>query len=204
MAFVPFDNVIKLEAVFTWGGQIVENVHHYLVDETPVEATCQALSASYVAWWSAGMRAHVDSSVSLTKIVCTILETESSPGTEYATGLPLAGTAGSPSLPNNVTVTIKWTTGFRGRSFRGRTYHIGLCESQVTGNNVTSTWLDTVNPFYGDLMTLATDVDFGVLAVASRVHNGVERVTGVATAVTNFQINTVIDSQRRRLPERGA
>lgn len=203
MPFVPFNNVIKLEAIFTLDGQRVQNVHHYLVDETPDVDTCEELAISYRSWWLDAPRNDVSSSLALTMIKCTIMETEFSPGIEYVTGLPLSGNVASPHLPNNVTLAVKWGTGLRGRSFRGRTYHLGLCESQVTGSRVNSESIPPMLGYYGDLITLATDVGPAVMCIASRFQGGLERTVGVATPVISVSIDSVIDSQRRRLPGRG-
>lgn len=203
MEFVPFNNVIKLEAIFLQDLQKVQNVHYYLVDETPNEDTARALAASYVAWFDTEMQNIVSSQVSLIKVVCTIMETETSPGIEYTTGLPISGGNLSPAMPNNVTVAVKWTTGFRGRSYRGRTYHIGLCEIQVLNNEIIPETVSDLIGAYGELIALDTDVGPGIMCIASRFHNKVQRVTGVATPVTDLAVDPVIDSQRRRLPGRG-
>lgn len=121
---------------------------------------------------------------------------------EDATGLPLAGTGGSVQLPNNVTLCIKWTTENRGRSFRGRTYHVGLTESQVTDNEVVAVAMGQFTTAYGALLTDLATAGWP-LVIASRYANNQPRITGVATLVTGFSIDPFIDSQRRRLPGRG-
>lgn len=203
MGFVPFDNVIKLEPVFVWNGQYVENVHHYLVDETPSVDTCESLAASYVAWWDANMKGVMSSEVTLTMLRATIMETETSPGIEYTTGLPIVATGATQGCPNNVTVAIRWLTGLRGRSYRGRTYHIGLQENQVEYSYVNAPTISGLTTIYGDLIALSTNVGPAIMCVASKYHNGAERAVGVATPVTNVQIDRYCDSQRRRLPGRG-
>jgi hypothetical protein len=203
MGFVPFNNTIKLEAIFTQDGQRIENVHHFQVDETPDVATCTALAQVYSVWWSDNLQPLVSSTVALTMIRCTILETESSPGVEFTGGLPKSGQGAAAALPMNVTVAVRWVTGLRGRSYRGRTYHIGLPEEHVTMNQVSTAHLTALKAAYEDLMALSIPVGPAVLGVASRVHNGVERPQGVITSAISVFIDPTIDSQRRRLPGRG-
>lgn len=203
MGFVPFDDVIKLEAIFLQDNQRIENVHYYIVDETPNVATMTDLCAGWVETWDTYLRAAQSTDVSLVLLRAAIMETESSPGIEYSVDLPMSGGHGSPALPNNVSLAVRWLTNLRGRSFRGRTYHIGLCEDQVDGNIVTETTQVALESIYGNFISISVDVGPAVKCIASRVSHGVERVTGIATPVVNVFVDPYVDSQRRRLPGRG-
>lgn len=204
MAFVPFNNVIKIEPVFTYGGVIVENVHYYLVDETPDLDTGISLADDYIASWTNGIRGSIPGTCTLDKIRVTIMENQNDPGLEhFGTTLPLAGTGVGDQLPNNCTVAVKWQTMYRGRSYRGRTYHVGIREVDVNANTLIGAFATTLLSFYQSIMTLTGDVGPCNMVVASRVQNGVLRSQGVATQVVNVSIDPTIDSQRRRLPGRG-
>jgi hypothetical protein len=204
MAFVPFENTIKLEGIYTLDGQRCENVHYYIVDETPNVDTAEDLCVSYVAWWNTIRKGHSPTALSLVLVRATIMENEFDPGIEYSTGLPVTGTQNTNPLPNNCTIAVKWTTGFRGRSFRGRTYALGLTEEVCTLSHLNSGDLAVWTTDYGELIALDTDVGPGIMGIASKFSGGVERTTGVITPVTNVFIDGTIDSQRRRLPGRGA
>jgi hypothetical protein len=132
------------------------------------------------------------------------LTTESGLAIERTTGLPLIGTNASPQLPNNVTVAVKWSTGFAGRSFRGRTYHIGMPENSTVSNQVSAGPLADLNTAYAALIGVppATDASM-TLVVVSKFHANAPRLAGVTTPILARSINPTIDSQRRRLPERG-
>jgi len=201
--FIPFNNTIKLEPVFIWQDQRVQNVHYYIVDETPNVDTARALALSYIDWFDTTAKESVSNTASLVLVKATIMETETSPGVEVSTGLPIVGTRAANPLPNNVTLAVKWTTGLRGRSYRGRTYIIGLTEGDVDGNTVPAASITAYMAIYGELLALDTDVGPGVMGIASRVSNGTPRTVGVITPVTDLEINPVVDSQRRRLPGRG-
>jgi len=118
---------------------------------------------------------------------------------------PNAGTLASPALPNHVTVATTHRTALRGKSFRGRSFWIGLAESQVTANTVASGTVSSIGIFWENarLLDSSPTADFWRQVVLSYVSNGAVRATPVATPVTSFSTNPTIDSQRRRLPGRG-
>lgn len=203
MAFVPFPNCASVEMIFTLDGQRIENRYHVEQDSPFDEVSLAVLAALFDNWWTTELRAEQPTSLSLVLIVAKALDTPSSPGVEYSSGLPKAGLfTTTPALPNNVTLAVKWSTGLRGRSFRGRTYHIGLTEDAVAGNTISAGHLSFLIGAYealiDDLAGLPAD-----LVVASRISNGVERTTGVTTQVSGVSIDATVDSQRRRLPGRG-
>jgi len=204
MGFVPFENVIRIEPIFESDFQKCENVLHYLVDETPDEDTAISLAAAYCDWFTTHDTVIFPSSVILTAVKWTIMETQNAPGGEYTTDLPVAGGLVQNALPNNVSVAIRLLTQYRGRSYRGRIFHVGLTNTMVDLNRLTPAMVTNFTTSYSDLITLPTDVGPAVLAVASRVSGGVERAQGVATPVIDIQVDSTVDSQRRRLPGRGS
>lgn len=203
MAFVPFNNTIKLVATFGYDLQYCANVHHYIVDETPDAATATSLAEGYKTWWDTYLKAFCPSALALVRITCTIMENENDPVIEYTTGMPDSATNSEPALPNSVTVAVRWNTNFRGRSYKGRTFHLGLTETQVTGNLLGTSQQTILTTAYGELMAIPTDVGPAIMGVASYYYHGVQRTTGVITPVTSVFIDRTIDSQRRRLPGRG-
>ena len=203
MGFVPFVNVCKLEAVFDWNGQIVENVHYYRQTQAWIVEDMTQLAQAFVTSWNSNLKTIVSDQCSLTAVKVTDMSAENAPGIEFTGGLPIRGTNTSPSLPNNVTVAIKWITLKRGRSYRGRTYHVGLMENQVDGNEVNASTLGLLRDAYAPLIYLTNGLITAYKVVASRISLGEERITGVATDVTAVAIDPTVDSQRRRLPGRG-
>lgn len=203
MAFVPFPDTAQFEVRYIDDGQKVENVYH-VDDATPWDATTlAAMCAVFVNWWDVSMQPLVSDAVQLVGIVAKDMSAEFGVGIDYATGLPLTGGNTSGDFPNNVTLAVKWSTGLSGRSFRGRTYHIGLSKNQVAGQIVVATPLANIVAAYNALIA---DVDAagGALSVASRFDGGVERTSGVTTHILSASADPVIDSQRRRLPGRGS
>jgi len=204
MAFIPVENTAQVRMQFLYDGQHVENVYHVKSTGAWDVAGLQDLGDAFIDWWDTNLKAFMPTTGSLQQVVLRDLTTESGLAVERTTGLPLVGTNGSPQLPNNVTVAVKWSTGLAGRSFRGRTYHIGMPENSTVGNTVSAGPLDDLLAAYDALIGIPPAVDAAyTLVVVSLFHNNAPRVAGVATDILDSSIDPTIDSQRRRLPGRG-
>ena len=202
MAFVPFENCVKVEQVFLWDGQVCENVFH-IRKPTPWSTDDMAeQAAAFIDIWDTYWQANVPSTLSMVNIKVTDLTSEFAPGIEYSTGLPLVGTSGGACMPNVITVAVKWVTALRGRSYRGRTYHIGLLETHILDNMITTAAQTLLQTYYVNLWG-SVAILTAEMVVASRIQGGVEREVGLMTPIIGFQIDRVVDTQRRRLPGRG-
>jgi len=203
MAFIPAENTAKIELVYQQENEIVENVFHVLLPTQPTADDLTDICDVFTAWWDVQMQPLVHLGVNLIKILARDLTVEDGVAIEYTTGLPLTGTAGNP-LPNNVTLAIKWSTGLAGRSFRGRTYLVGLPDSALDSNvnQITSTYASSLDGAAENLIDLITG-DGWSLAVASFFHNNAPRTSAVVTPITAAFVERNVDSQRRRLAGRG-
>lgn len=203
MAFIPVPNVAQVELIFSQGGQIVENVYHVLDPDGWDVGSLNLLCEDFLTWWQAQPRANTCQGVSLYLIKAKDLTSDGAAAVEYTTSLPVAGSGAVACLTNSVTLAIKWNTGLAGRSYRGRTYHIGLYASMLaTPNTMNPATVTELIDQYSALLTSFTDEN-QELVVVSRIHDGAPRVTGIATPIVSVSINPTIDNQRRRLPERG-
>lgn len=203
MAFVAIPNVAKLEYIYLLDGQIVENVLHYRINVAPDAGNLQTLVTAALVWWNASLKPLVNSAASLIVVRATDQSSATGPVVEETTGLPIVGGGIGTALPSNVTVALKFITAQRGRSYRGRVYHVGLGTVQVLGNTVTLATRNSLRAAYQAAFTLGT-APVWALVVASRFENSAPRAVGVSTLVTDVLLNPVVDSQRRRLPERGS
>lgn len=199
MAFVPTDNTARFELVYLHNGVYVENVFH--VYSTVTNWTSSDLSntcSDFKTWWNGYIKNIVSSDTSLVKIIATALHAQTSPKVEYVDGLPIDGLGTSPSMPGNVTLAVKWSTGNRGRSARGRTFHVGLMEEQCTGNLLDESIYTTMLTAYTALLT-QINVSSKSLRILSLFHDGAARTAGLTTVITGCSINPTLDTQRRRL-----
>lgn len=202
MPFIPVANVVQCETVFLRDGQYCENVYNVSGAGGYTAGDIRTLLQLFISWWNVNLKALVPVNISLVNTIGTDLTTQNGLRVEESTGLPLTGTeAGSP-YPNNVALAIKWLTNSRGRSFRGRTYHVGLSSNNVSQNTVTGAHANALEAAYGQLITDLAAASY-TLVVVSRYTNNMPRSNGVATPITGLSVNTTVDSQRRRLPGRG-
>lgn len=203
MEFVPIPSTVKVELLFSWDGQRCENVFHVRTPNTINELELDEIQGLFYLWYSTYLYGKQSNAVSSLGMVLSDASDQFGVKKEYAPGIVYqGGHSATPSLPNNVTVSMKWNTGLRGRSYRGRTYHIGLCESMVTGNNLAGAEPAAFIGVYAQLIS-TLDGAGKELVVASKFQGNAPRVTGVATTILTCTTDGVIDSQRRRLPGRG-
>ena len=202
MPFIPIPNTVRCELRFTQDSQQVANIFHVWKDEPLTVGDLNTIGAVFVNWWS-GMSSFIGDTVTFREIDMRDQSSVGAIGILYNTGLPITGTAVGAVLPNHVTAAIKWGTGLTGRSYRGRTYHIGLTEGQVTDNELTSLIITDLLLVYNELISDMTTAGYS-LVVASRYANNAPRTTGIVTPIlTAAFADVVVDSQRKRLPGRG-
>lgn len=202
MPFVPFTNVAKVELIYRLDGQVCENVLHYQCETAFTPTQMEDLANNLFTLWNTNLKPLTHSSAQLNSIRVTDQSSDSAPVIEWTTGLPVSGTAAGNAVPNNVTVVTKLITDNRGRSFRGRVYHVGIGTNMFSGNTLVSTYRTSLRAAWL-LMLHVTGTPEWAMVVASRVADGAPRTSGVATFVSGISVNPTLDSQRRRLPERG-
>ncbi len=169
----------------------------------PDKDDLSALAVVIKAWWETYIQPLQTSQVSLVRIELTDITEEAGQQVIYTSGLPLSGDEGAAPLPNNVTLSVKLTTGFSGRSKRGRQYFIGLVNTQLLDNNHVILGLVTdLQDAYSALIDAISDAGW-TMVIASFVSGGLPRTTALLTEVISSSVNQTLDSQRRRLPERG-
>ena len=200
MPFIPVPNTAEIVLHFTQDLQQLANVFNVKLDHVPSSADLGDIAAAFQTWWTTVINVQVPSSIRLVSITARDLTTEGGAGIEVPVNT--VGGSSDPPLPNNCTVAVKWTTGLSGRSFRGRTYHVGLSRGMVVNDTVQPTPLPDLQHNYDTLRTAIGDLGFN-MAVVSRFHDRAPRVTGISTPIIACTVEPTVDSQRRRLPGRG-
>lgn len=202
MAFQRVPNTAEIDVIYTLNGINVQNVFYgefaagyslsdlqALADQIDLQVSVswlpdQPSEANYVRTEVRGLDAEFD-------LVAT-QNANAGPGTDIAQ-----------TLPNNVTLSIKKSSGLTGRSARGRTYWIGILEDKMDSSNenlLVQAYVDTIVADV-DFIRTKTDVLPGWAAVlVSRFSNGVKRTEGKTFPwVTSVAVNNRIDTQRTRL-----
>lgn len=203
MAFIPAVNTIRAVMEYNHIGQKCENVFHAQMAGAVSLTDLTDLAGTLVNWFDTQLQPLVSNGTSLDKVTCRDMTVESGAAIEFTTDLPMVGTGGS-ALPGNVTVATKWSTGLAGRSFRGRTYLIGLPVGNNTGsaNVLDAGYASDLDDAMEALIADIT-VDDRTFVVASFFHDNAPRVTAVLTPIVAASVDTNLDSQRRRLAGRG-
>lgn len=198
MPFVSFANTALVEMVYTWNGVVVENTLYFRGDAAWNGSTLGELGNEIFEWWDAEIKALQPTTCTLQAIKLRDMSTQFGAYNEYA---PIAGNVGvnvSPSLPNNVTAAIKFTTALIGRRNRGRNFVVGLVESGVSGSLVDSSYAALWVDAYEDLQ-VQPFTNGAVHVIASRATAVAPDYNGVTTLVTGYSMDLRIDTQRRRL-----
>jgi len=203
MAFIPVPNVALAEIRMTWDAQLCENTLYFEFGSPPDVAALTGLGAALEAWWIDNYKPKANSNVQLREIFMTDLTTDSGPTVSRSPASLVIGDNTSEALPNNVTCSVSFRSGLRGRSFRGRNYFVGLSDDQVSHNTLTSVFIEDIVAAYTALIATAGSVSADWVVV-SRFHNKLPRTTGVATPIISVTVvDSTVDSARRRLPGRG-
>lgn len=204
MAFVPVPNGFLARVRYTLFDQLIENTLWFITADPPSEVLTPIASTVLDAWGDNVMPL-LSQDLTLREVYVTD-ESEQNGGSAtatFGTG-PLAGGVSNSGLPGNVALCVSFRTAQRGRSFRGRIYLPGLYETAVTGNQIGSTIATSlVNAV--ETAVAAVEALGAIHAVVSRYANGAPRTTAVATPVVAYlATDLTVDSQRRRLTNRGA
>jgi hypothetical protein len=188
---------------FTQAGQQVANQFYCQFPTQPDRNDLLALGQVINDWWEDFMKPLQATAVALVKIELTDLTQEFGEQQTFTTGLPQTGNMSGTALANHVTLSVKLATGFSGRSQRGRQYFIGLTSEQMLDpNHITLSTITALQDCYSALIDAVHDAGW-TLVIASFYTDGARRDTAQLKEVISSHANQTVDSQRRRLPERG-
>jgi len=210
MPFVPVVNEALVETRMTYDNQDVENTLWFGFTDAIDTTALTALANMVKGWWSSGYAGLVCDQVVLREVVATDQTTASS-GQVSVSGAGDAGDIASVGMPGNVTLSVSFRTAFRGRSFRGRNYIVGIPTSQVTDiSQIIPGYETSVIAIYTQLIADATaigwtwDVVSRFSGVGGTPPRPIPRAAGVPTPITNvILVDRTLDGMRRRLPGRG-
>ena len=206
MAFVPAPFCVKVVPKFSLpgGGTAVNVLTFRNLDAPTTISQLETLAGVYDNWWGATAKSLVSNQVALVEVVITALDTASDLQFIYTPASPIAGTLSAAALPAQVTLATAFKSTYSGRSRRGRAYWIGLAENEVTGDYVITATADNIRNAWE---TLGTDAaaESWQHCVLSYVEDGVARTEALVTYVNYYvNVDTRVDTQRRRLPGSGS
>lgn len=196
-------NVRQFAMVFDWQGQPAVNVYH-IKRATGWDGVEEFTRASSLRdWWESSIKPEVSTACSLVQIKIRDLEPANQPTYIYESGLPIAGDSSATPAPTNVTACVTWRTDLSGRSYRGRTYHVGITTTKFSLSRLTTVVQGEMIDMYTALITAVEATAGDTLCIVSYRSGGQLRDTPLSTDVTSCYVDRNLDSMRRRLPGRG-
>lgn len=202
-AYIPVENTYKVVVEMTWNGELVMNVYNVTSDDAGGSVFRQAVVDLFHAWWTTTIKPIVSNQLRLNRIVVTDLSSESGGVTEEPGLAGDVGNSNVESCSNNQALVISWITEQRGKSFRGRTYHVGMTVDQLEVNDVYPAQVAGITTAYRNLLESVPSLSaVAFMSVVSYCHNSAWRSDGVATEITDLRVGSRVDTQRRRLPRR--
>jgi hypothetical protein len=204
MPFVAAPNTIMAEMRMLIGVNRLENVLYFQGSAGVNTTLMTTLGNNLANWWDASLTPQLSTQLQLVEVYLTDLTTQTSPTVSIPKAPPLTGNNAADLLPNNVALCVSFRTNGRGKSARGRNYVPGLVETEVSGSIVASTTTTPVVAAYNALKGAGTFTAGLEWVVVSRFHDNAPRTVALVQPITSVVlVDSVVDSQRRRLPGRG-
>lgn len=188
--------VARVAMLFQRDTRTLVNTFHVAKASALTAADLVNIAGIFASWWNTAYRPYSTNLIALKQIQVRKYDPSDPLAYDLDISPPVAGSAtGNPDTAAT-TQTASWRTGFAGRKFRGRFYAVGLGEN-VTGNDdsVASTATAALSNAALSLISSVTAATFQ-LVVFHKLDN---TFTQILTAI----VENLIDSQRRRLANRG-
>jgi hypothetical protein len=210
MAFQPCPETAEIRLQGLLHGQQVENVFHARISTSPTITNLTDLANAVNDWATGVYAAHISNQVAYVQLVVTDLNVAG--GIQYIKDMSgeAGGGVAADVKTNQDTFAVSFKTGLSGRSYRGRSYVLGV----PVGYYNTANTLDPLNQaaYVAAFNSLREDLNtagfpLGVLsrynkdAVPTPPHKRTEGLLVDVLTVTSS--DNIVDSQNRRLPGRG-
>jgi hypothetical protein len=157
------------------------------------------LCIAFFNWYNTFVKPQLLPSIVLDIIEARKLDPSNPLAEDFTTGLPLVGSNAETTTNEaaNVTLATSWRTGLAGRKYRGRNYFPAIREDAVTPDDRINTAMVTA------LTGIAAQYLLAIAGAGSFEPVVFHKFDNSVTAITQFVIDAILDSQRRRLPGRG-
>jgi len=198
-------NVAEFKLIGVQDGQTIMNrIYLYSPQEDWGQAKLTEVAGFIGSWLSVTLAPNVSHDMTWNSIIGTSMEGKNSAQVVVPFVSPVSGTHTSGAAPNNVALCISLKTGSRGRSARGRFYLSGVPAAAITRSMAHAEWRDSVQDAFQTLVDDFQTEQAVQLCVYSTMVDKQPRATGLPFPVLFAVVNDdVLDSQRRRLPNRG-
>lgn len=200
--YIPVPNTAKVDWIFSTPGGVAMNSLYFEKGSAFSGTELADIAAAAEDAWETNVSPAVSETVTLNRTVVTDLTTDSSGQVTDVGGI--SGANANPQMPDNVTLAISFRTALRGRSFRGRIFHVGMPRTDVVGDSVGDSNAALFAALYQDTIdTIEAAVSGLQHVVVSLCHDGAWRTVGVTTPVIAITVDPTLDTQKNRLLGRG-
>jgi len=197
--FVPFIDCAEVVVQGESAGQAAYLTLGFLKVGGIMGSDLQDLADEVANWVTTTLLDNLHAGFTVNSIKATNLNSASDPVAFSTDGLPASGAVGGAALTNQNAFVMSFKTASRGRSFRGRNYIPGIPPAGLaTPTEFSSAEVTAQTAAYHDLASVTSALGW-THVVLSRYHDGVQRLVGVATPVTDYVGRTAVGTQRRRV-----
>jgi len=203
MVFQAVPDTVEIDHIFTLNGITVQNVYYAKLPTGYAQADLQAMADKIDAIFLTTYVTEQPPEVAYVKTEVRGLAFINDLVAEQNAGAGV-GTHTGAAFPNNVTFSIKKTSGLTGRSARGRTYWIGIPDNEVQVANENLLKVAYAAQIVADVDFVRTEISgVGLFepVLVSRFLDKVLRSPAVTFAWTgSTNVDLRVDTQRGRLP----
>lgn len=188
--------VARVAMLFQRDTRTLVNTFHVAKATALTAADLINIAGIFSSWWNTQYRPYASNAVALKQIQVRKYDPSDPLAYDLDISPPSAGQQALVPDAASVTQTASWRTGLAGRKYRGRFYAVGLPENFVTNDDaITSPETAALGNAASSLIASVVAATFQ-LVVFHKVDN---TFTQILTAI----VENLVDSQRRRLANRG-
>lgn len=203
MAFQRVTDTAEIDIIYSMNGATVQNVFYAALVGGYTLANLDVLAAAVDAQVQGTWKAlqPIDAVYIRTEVRGLAAENDLVTSNNTNTG---PGVDASAAIPNNVTLAVKKTSGFTGRSARGRTYWIGIPRDKLTNANenlLIASYVDFIVAAVDSIRTAIIGAALWTPVLVSRFAEGVQRDEGLLFPwAGSVAVDNQVDTLRGRLP----
>lgn len=200
-SFIPVPNTVIAELRGTLNGENVENTMYFHRADAWDVTSMGVLAAALNLWYREGIVAQISNEYTFREVFLADLTTASGLAVINATGAGTVGGRTADAGSNQNAFCVRFSTGRRGRSYRGRNYIPAIPEDVVNGGRIDAAYADYIIDLYAVLDGYG-DLFGAEWSVVSRYADGLPRAYGISTPVIGASYSTLaVATIRGRRPE---
>lgn len=203
MAFQAVPNTVEIDVIYTLNLETVQNTFYAEFTGTYAQTDLDSLAAFVATKIGTDWLPHQPVEAVFVRVEVRGLSAEE----DFFAASVLGAGAGeelAEALPNNVTLSIKKSSAFTGRSARGRCYWIGIPSDKTSApdeNHITDTYRDEIVDAVDQIRTTINAQANWQAVLVSRFTGGAQRAEGKTFDwIGSVVVDKRVDTQRNRLP----